>query len=324
MKIAVIDDYPDAFRHVTGFARLNGHAVTVFRDTVKDADRLVERLHDFDTVVLTQQRSPFPRAVIERLPLLKFIAQTGRNTYHLDVAACTERGIVVSAAGTNAPTATAELTWGLILASLRHIPHELQQLRQGTWQTTVGTGLHGKTLGICGFGRIGNMVASVGRAFGMNVVCWGRETTLAKARASGFAAAAGREEFFERADIISLHLALNPETRGIVTAADLARMKPTALIVNTARAPLIAVGALAEALERGRPGYAAVDVYEDEPVTGGLHPLLALPNVICTPHLGYVERDTMEILYGRAIDGIVAFAAGKPVNVLNPEALAGK
>ena len=324
MKIAVIDDYPDAFRHVTGFDRLNGHAVTVFRDTVKDADRLVARLRDFDAVVLTQQRSPFPRMVIEQLPLLKFIAQTGRNTYHLDVTACTERGIVVSAAGTNAPTATAELTWGLILASLRHIPHEVQQLRKGAWQTTVGTGLHGKTLGVYGFGRIGNMVARVGQAFGMDVVCWGRETTLAKARAADFAAAAGREKFFERADVISLHLGLNPETRGIVTAADLARMKPTALIVNTARAPLIADGALAAALVRGRPGYAAVDVYEDEPVTGGLHPLLALPNVICTPHLGYVERDTMEILYGRAIDGIVAFAAGEPVNVLNPEALAKK
>ena len=324
MKIAVIDDYQDVFRKLDCYARLAAHEVEVFHDAVRDPGQLATRLRHADAVVLTQQRTAFPRAVVERLPGLKLIAQTGRNTYHLDVTACTERGIVIAAAGISAPTATTELTWGLILASLRHIPHEVGRLREGRWQTTVGTGLNGKVLGVYGFGRIGERVARIGQAFGMQVVCWGRESTRTKARAAGCAVSADRESFFEHADVISLHLALNKETRGIVTAADLARMKPTALIVNTARAPLIAEGALAAALALGRPGLAAVDVYESEPVEDGNHPLLKLPNAICTPHLGYVERDTYESLYGLAIDGILGFAAGKPVNVLNPEALARK
>jgi len=321
MKIAVIDDYQDAFRKLNSFQRLKNHEVIVFHDTEKDPARLAARLKDAEAVVLTQQRSPFTRAVIEKLPRLKLIAQTGRNTNHIDVAACTEKGIVIAAAGSGLPNSTAELTWGLILASLRHIPHEVQQLKQGVWQTTVGTGLHGKTLGVYAFGRIGSWVAQVGRAFGMKVICWGREGSQAKAREAGFEVAASREAFFESADVISLHIPLNKETRGIVTGADLARMKPTALIVNTSRAPLIAEGALVEALKQGRPGFAAVDVYENEPVTGGNHPLLKMPNVICTPHLGYVEKGTYESYYGAAIDGILGFAAGKPVNVLNPEAL---
>jgi D-3-phosphoglycerate dehydrogenase len=324
MKIAVLDDYQDAFRKLACFPRLKDHAVVVFHDTEKDPGRLAARLQDADAVVLTQQRSPFPRAVIEKLPRLKLIAQTGRNTNHIDVAACTEKGIVVAAAGSGSPYPTAELTWAIILASLRHIPHEVQQLKQGVWQTTVGTGLHGKTLGVYAFGRIGSCVAQVGKAFGMQVMCWGREGSLAKARAAGFAVPASRAAFFESADVISLHIPLNKETRGIVTAADLARMKTTALIVNTSRAPIIAEGALIAALKQGRPGFAAVDVYEDEPVIGGNHPLLKLPNAVCTPHLGYVEKGTYESYYGAAIDGILGFAAGKPVNVLNPEALGKK
>ena len=324
MKIAVIDDYQDAFRKLAGCARLQDHEVVVFHDTEKDPDRLAARLKDADVVLLTQQRSPFPRAVIEKLPRLRLIAQTGRNTNHIDVAACTEKGIVVAASGSGTPHATAELAWGLILASLRHIPHEVQQLKQGVWQTTVGTGLHGKTLGVYAFGRIGSCVAQVGRAFGMKVMCWGREGSLARAGEAGFEAASSRAVFFESADIVSLHIPLNQETRGIVTGADLALMKPTALIVNTSRAPLIAEGALVVALKQGRPGFAAVDVYENEPVMGGNHPLLKMPNVICTPHLGYVEKNTYEDYYGVAIDGILGFAAGKPVNVLNPEALAKK
>ena len=324
MKIAVLDDYQDAFRNLACFPRLEDHAVVVFHDTEKDPGRLAARLQDADAVVLTQQRSPFPRAVIEKLPRLKLIAQTGRNTNHIDVAACTEKGIVVAAAGSGSPYPTAELTWAIILASLRHIPHEVQQLKQGVWQTTVGTGLHGKTLGVYAFGRIGSCVAQVGKAFGMQVMCWGREGSLAKARAAGFAVPASRAAFFESADVISLHIPLNKETRGIVTAADLARMKTTALIVNTSRAPIIAEGALIEALRQGRPGIAAVDVYEDEPVIGGNHPLLKLPNALCTPHLGYVEQGTYEIYFNAVIDGILGFAAGKPVNVLNPEVLEKK
>ena len=321
MKIAVIDDYQDAFRQLAAFAQLKGHEVVVFRDTEKDPARLAARLVDADAVLLTKQRSPFPRAIIEKLPKLKLIAQTGRNTNHIDVAACTERGIVVAAAGSGTPHATAELAWGLILASMRHIPHEVEQLKKGVWQTSVGTGLHGKTLGIYAPGRIGSCVAQVGKAFGMKVTCWGRDASKAKAREAGYDVPATREAFFAGADVISLHIPLNKETRGIVIAADLAGMKPGALFVNTSRAPLVVAGALEEALKKGRPGFAAVDVYEDEPVVGGNHPLLAMANVICTPHLGYVEQSTYDAYYGAAIEGIVGFAAGKPVNVLNPEAL---
>jgi D-3-phosphoglycerate dehydrogenase len=296
--------------------------VVLFHDTEKDPAKLAARLKDAAAVILTKQRSPFPRALIEKLPgTLKLIAQTGRNTNHIDVAACTEKGIVVAAAGGGTSYATAELTWGLILASLRSIPHEVGQLKQGVWQTTVGTGLHGKTLGIYALGKIGSCVAQVGKAFGMKVTCWRREASLAKARELGYEVPASREAFFGDADVISLHIPLNQETRGIVTAADLARMKPTALIVNTSRAPIIAAGALVDALKQGRPGFAAVDVYEDEPVTGGNHPLLKMPNAICTPHLGYVEKSTYESYYGTVIDSILGFASGKPVNVLNPEVL---
>ncbi|MBI2960843.1 MAG: D-2-hydroxyacid dehydrogenase family protein [Betaproteobacteria bacterium] len=322
MKIAVIDDYQDAFRKLDCFSRLKDHDVIVFNDTEKDPDKLAARLKDAEALVLTQQRSAISRALIQKLPQLKLIAQTGRVTSHIDLAACTEGGVVVAAGGTSVPHSTAELTWGLILSSLRHIPREVQHLKQGSWQTTVGTGLDGKTLGIYALGRIGSFVAQVGKAFGMQVTCWGRESSKAKALAAGYSFAQSREAFFAAADVVSLHIPLNRETRGIVTAADLAAMKPSALIVNTSRAGLIAEGALVDALGRGRPGFAAVDVYEDEPVLGGRHPLLGMPNALCTPHLGYVEKGNYENLYGTVIDSILAFAAGAPVNLLNPEALA--
>src|SRR3954468_3062381 len=324
MKIAVLDDYQDAFRKLTAFSRLKGHEVVVFHDTEKDPAKLAARLADADAVLLTQQRSPFPRGVIEKLPKLKLIAQTGRNTNHIDVAACTEKGIVVAAAGSGTPNATADLAWGRILWSLGHTPQEVEQLKQGVWQTTVGTGLIGKTLGVYAPGRIGSCVAKVGKAFGMKVTCWGREGSKSKALELGYEVPSTREAFFAGADVISVHIPLNKETRGIITAADLACMKPSALFVNTSRAPLVAAGALVEALKKGRPGFAAIDVYEDEPVVGGNHPLLKMPNVICTPHLGYVEKSTYDSYYGAAIDGIVGFAEGKPVNVLNPEALTKK
>ncbi len=321
MKIAVIDDYQDAFRKLPSFQKLRGHEVIVYNDTQKDPERLAERLRDADAVVLTQQRSPFPRRVIERLSRVKLISQSSRNVSHIDVAACTEHGIIVSGGGGGNSNATAELTWGLILAALRHIPFEVERLKQGHWQSTIGRGVKGKTLGVYAFGKIGSIVAKVGQAFGMRVVCWGREGSTTRAREAGFEIASSRELFFENGDIICLHLPLNRETRGIVTADDLGRMKPTAMIVNTSRAAIIAAGALVTALKAGRPGFAAVDVYEDEPVLEGNHPLLKMNNVLCTPHLGYVEERAYESLYGVTVDQLLAYAEGRPINVINPEVL---
>ncbi|NIO10963.1 MAG: D-2-hydroxyacid dehydrogenase family protein [Deltaproteobacteria bacterium] len=323
MKIAVLDDYQDAFRALDCYKKLSGHEVLVFNDTEKDPERLAQRLKDVEAVILTQQRSRFPRAVIERLPNLKLVNQTGRNAGHIDVDACTEHGIVVSAGGSGDPHTTAELTWGLILSALRHIPNEVKNLRAGRWQSTVGTRVKEKTLGIYALGRIGGIVAGVGRAFGARVLCWGREGSTARAREAGYEVAASREAFFAEADILSLHIPLNKETRGIVTSQDLARMKPTALIVNASRAGLIAEGALLKALEAGRPGFAAVDVYEDEPVIGADHPLLKMDNVTGTPHLGYVTRETYDSYFGTIVDQILAYLAGKPINVINPKALGG-
>jgi D-3-phosphoglycerate dehydrogenase / 2-oxoglutarate reductase len=315
MKIAVIDDYQDAFRKTKGFAKLAGHEVTVYTDTEKDPQKLAARLKDAEAVVLTQQRSPLPRAVIERLPKLKLISQTGRNAYHIDLAACAERGIVVSAGGGGSSNPTAELTWALILAHLRHIPEEVQRMKDGKWQATLGIGLQGKTLGVYAYGRIGSVVANVGRAFGMKVICLGREGSTARARDGGFETTTDRKAFFENADIVSIHLPLNKDTRGIVKAEDLGRMKPTALFVNTSRAPIVEAGALAAALKKGRPGHAAVDVYEEEPVLNRNHPLIGMENVTCTPHLGYVEERNYEAIYGTAVEHILAFIAGKPINV---------
>ena len=320
MKIAVIDDYQSAFPTLECYAKLKGHEVVVYNDTENDPARLAERLTDAEAVILTQQRSRFPRSVIERLPKLKLISQTGRNAAHIDIDACTERGIVVSAGGSGNPNATAELTWALILAALRHIPYEMKRLREGHWQSTLGTGVQGKTVGIYAFGKIGSIVASVGRAFGARVMCWGREGSTGRAKDAGFEIANSREAFFAEADILSLHIPLNKETTGIVTRNDLARMKSTALIVNTSRAGLIAAGALVDGLKAGRPGMAAVDVYEQEPVLGADHPLLKMGNVTCTPHLGYVTRESYEEYYGVVVEDILAYAAGKPSHVLNPEA----
>ena len=317
MKIAVIDDYQDAFRRMKAFPKLKGHDVVVYNDSEKDPEKLAARLKDAEAVVLTQQRSRFPREVFERLPKLKMISQTGRNTAHVDVAAAAEKGIVVSAAGAGGPNATAELTWALILAHLRHIPEEVQRMKEGKWQGTIGVGLKDKTLGVYAYGKIGSVVANVGRAFGMKVICLGREASTARAREAGFEATTDRKSFFENADVISIHLPLNKETRGIVTAEDLARMKPSALLANTSRAPIVAEGALVAALKKGRPGGAAVDVYESEPVLNREHPLVGMDNVTCTPHLGYVEERGYEAIYGMAVDQIVAYAEGKPINVIS-------
>lgn len=322
MKIAVLDDYQRAFHRLACAARLAGHQVAVSHDNEKDIERIVARLKDVEAVILTQERTAFPRALIERLPRLRIIAQTGSHKKHIDVPACTENGIVVALVAHGPSYSTVELTWALILASARHVPDEVSRLKAGAWQTTIGTVLRGKTLGIYGLGHIGSAVAQVGRAFGMSVICWGRESTAAKAAAAGYRMAESRQAFFESADVLSLHIWLNPETTGIVTAADLACMKPSALIVNTSRARLIQDGALVEALRKGRPGFAAVDVFEHEPVLHGNHPLLQMPNVVCTPHLGGIVWETFEFMYGHAVDNILAFASNKPVNVVNPEVLA--
>ncbi len=326
MKISVIHDYADVFRTISGFDRLKDHQVVIHTDAYTDPARVVEQVKGCDAVVLTQQRVPFGRNVIEQLPDLKFVCQTGPNASHLDVSACTDHGVVVSIGHHSKALTeghgysnTAELCWALILGALRHLPYEVERLKQGHWQSTVGTGLFGRTLGVYAFGHIGGAVARVGRAFGMKVVCWGREGSIARAKAEGFDIAASREAFFETSDIISLHLPADQETSGIVTATDLGRMKSSALLVNTSRASIIAGGALVAALRAGRPGFAAVDVYEEEPVVGAHQPLLKMRNVLCTPHLGYAERGSYEGMYATAVEQLLAFAAGRPVDVLNPE-----
>ncbi|MBX3662044.1 MAG: D-2-hydroxyacid dehydrogenase family protein [Burkholderiales bacterium] len=322
MKIAVLDDYQDVVRTLDCYSKLQGHEVTVWNDHTKDVDVLAQRLKDTEALVLIRERTPIRAPLIERLPKLRLISH--HSVYpHIDVEACTRRGILLcSNLHPGQPSyATAELTWGLIIAAMRRIPQEVAALKAGRWQSTVGLGLRGKTLGVYGYGRIGAVIAGYGKAFGMKVLVWAREASLARARADGYAAARSKEAFFEESDVISLHLRLIAETRGIVSAADLARMKPTALIVNTSRAGLIEPGALEKALQLGRPGMAAVDVFEEEPVLGANHPLLKLDNALCTPHIGYVERAGYERIFGSIFDQIVAFAGGKPVNMINPEAL---
>jgi len=323
MKIAVIDDYQNAFKTLKCFPKLAGHDVVVYSDTANDVASLATKLKDAEAAVLTQQRSYIPRELIEQLPKLKLIGQTGSHATHVDVQACTEKGIVISAGGTGNSSATAELTWGLILCALRNLPLEVTRVKAGQWQSTVGVGVRGKTLGVYAYGKIGSTVAAVGKAFGAEVVCWGREGSTGRAKAAGFAVAKSREDFFAGADIVSLHLPLNKDTRGIVTRNDLARMKPTALIVNASRSGLIEKGALVDALKAGSPGFAAVDVYDKEPV-GADEPLIKMNNVTCTPHLGYVTRESYEQYYARVVDDIVSFAAGKPSNLLNPDALGKK
>jgi D-3-phosphoglycerate dehydrogenase len=322
MKISILDDYFDTLRTLDCFAKLKGHDVTIHNDHIQDIDALAERLRDTEVLVLIRERTQIRAPLLERLPNLKLISQ--RSVYpHIDIAACTRLGIIVSSsqhAGTPS-YAAAELTWGLVLAAMRQIPQQMAALKSGNWQIGVGHTLRGHTLGIFGYGRIGSVVAGYGKAFGMNVLVWAREQALAQARADGYATAGSKQEFFEQCDVLSLHMRLVEATRGIVTADDLARMKPTALLVNTSRAPLIAPGALVDALRKGRPGMAAVDVYEKEPLRDVNDPLLTMDNVVCTPHIGYVTRDEYELQFTDIFDQIVDYAAGKPSNVVNPDVL---
>jgi D-3-phosphoglycerate dehydrogenase len=322
MKISILDDYFDTVRTLQCFSKLAGHDVTVWNDHAQDVNALAARLRDTEVLVLIRERTKIRAPLLERLPKLRLISQ--RSVYpHIDIDDCTQLGVIVSSSqhpGTPS-YATAELTWGLVIAAIRQIPQQMAALKAGQWQIGVGTSLRDKTLGIYGYGRIGSVIAGYGRAFGMQVLVWAREAALARARADGHATAASMAAFFEQCDVISLHMRLVEATRHIVGAADLARMKPTALIVNTSRAPLIEPGALVNALRTGRPGMAAIDVYEDEPLRDTSHPLLNMPNVVCTPHIGYVSREEYEIQFTDIFDQIVAYAAGAPINVVNPAVL---
>jgi D-3-phosphoglycerate dehydrogenase len=322
MKITVLDDYHDTVRSLACFRKLDGHDVTVWHDHTQDIDVLAERLADTEVLVLIRERTHIRAPLLARLPKLKLISQ--RSVYpHIDIEGCTQQGIIVSSSqhpGTPS-YATAELTWGLILSAFRQIPEQMASLKAGNWQIGVGSTLRNKTLGIFGYGRIGAAVAGYGRAFGMNVVVWARPNSLVRAKAEGHLVAPSKLAFFERCDVLSLHMRLVEATRGIVTAENLRRMKPSALIVNTSRAQLIERGALVEALRAGRPGMAAVDVYEEEPLRDTKHPLLNMPNAICTPHLGYVTREEYELQFTDIFDQITAYAAGTPINVVNPAVL---
>jgi D-3-phosphoglycerate dehydrogenase len=323
MKIAILNDYFDTVRTLACFDKLQGHDVTIWNDHVQDTPTLAERLRDTEALVLIRERTKIRAPLLERLPNLRLISQ--RSVYpHIDIDACTRQGVIVSSsqhAGTPS-YAAAELTWALTLAAARQLPQQMAALKAGRWQIGVGTSLRHKTLGIFGYGRIGAAVAGYGRAFGMNVLVWSSETSLERARRDGYTPAVSKQALFQDSDVLSLHLRLFPPTLGIVTATDLAGMKPTAILVNTSRAPLIEVGALEQALRNGRPGMAAVDVYENEPVTDTGNPLLMLDNVICTPHIGYVTREEYQTQFTDIFDQIVAYASGTPINVVNSDVLA--
>ena len=325
MNISILDDYHDTLRSLPCFSVLAGHDVTIWNDHVQDVDTLAHRLRHTEALVLIRERTRIDAPLLERLPQLRLISQ--RSVYpHIDIAACTRLGVIVSSSQhADTPSyAAAELTFALILAAMRRIPQQMNALRAGEWQTGVGNTIRGKTLGIYGYGRIGSVVAGYGKAFGLDVHVWARDASRARARDDGYSVASSKAAFFETSDIVSLHMRLVDATRGVVTFDDLARMKPTALLVNTSRAQLIAAGALVAALRNGRPGMAAVDVYEEEPLRDPAHPLLRMENVVCTPHIGYVTREEYEIQFRDIFDQIVAYAGGKPINVVNPDVLGGR
>jgi D-3-phosphoglycerate dehydrogenase len=319
MHIVIPDEYQDAIERLACFSLLEGHDVTRYREPAASFEELVDRLRPADVIVAIRERVVFDRALIGRLPNLKLIALVGRNATTIDYAACTEHGVMVSRGESNSPTSPAELTVALMLASRRNIVIEAERMRRGEWPYTLSHRLRGCTLGIFGLGNIGALVAQAGAGLGMTVLVWGQERSAKRAKESGYLVAASKTALFEQADVLSLHVRLRPDTTGIVGPEDLARMKPTALIVNTSRAELIQPGALLSALRAGRPGYAAVDVYEQEPIMNGDHPFLSMPNVVCTPHLGWAEWDNFELYYAEAFEQIAAFAAGRPLRLINPE-----
>jgi D-3-phosphoglycerate dehydrogenase len=316
MHIVISDDHQDCIRKLACFDKLSAHTVSIFNDTVSGTDALAERFKDADAIVLIRERTVITKELLDRLPKLKVISQTGKIASHVDLEACKAKGIVVMD-GRGSGAATAELNLLLVLAALRRLVEEVARLKNGQWQGYLGDQLSGKVLGVYGFGRIGKQVCHLGKAFGAKPLVWGRETSLKKAQEDGFATATSKEEFFSTSDIVCLQLRLNEETRHIVNAQDLALMKPTSLLVNASRAELIEEGALETALKKGRPAYAAVDTYESEPVLGADHPLLHLPNCLCTPHIGFVERDNYEAYFGIAFDNINAYVSGSPQNCVS-------
>lgn len=312
MRLAILDDYQDCVRGLACFQRLEGHDVIVLHETLTDPDALAQRLAGVEALVLIRERTKITAALLDRLPSLRLISQTGRHGPHIDLAACAARGVAV-AIGKGSPHAPAELTWALVLAAMRGIAHESAALRAGRWQTMLGRTVRGKTLGVLGYGNIGKLVAGYGKAFGMKVLASGREGTRTRAAADGVECTSTRRELFERSDVLSIHLRLTPETRGMIGRDDLAAMPADSLFVNTSRAELVEPGALKAALDAGRPGMAAVDVFESEPTLD--HPLIHHPRVLATPHLGYVERDSYELYLGTAFDNVLAFARGEAVTL---------
>lgn len=331
MNIVILDDYQDAVRKLACAVKLDPYPAKVYTNTVKGVGQLSIRLRDADILVLIRERTPITRQLIEKLPRLKLISQTGSIGKHIDVAACTEHGVAV-AEGTGSPISTAELTWGLTLAAMRRIPQYVANLKHGAWQqaglkaasmpTNFGLGmvLQGKTLGIWSYGRIGRIVAGYGKAFGMRVMVWGSEASRLQASADGYDIAASKAELFSQSDVLSLHLRLTDTTTGVISLDDLSQMKPTALLVNTSRAELLQPDALVAALNRGRPGMAAVDVFESEPILQG-HALLRLENCVCTPHIGFVEQESYEKYFSSAFDNVLNFIKGTPSNIVNPGAM---
>lgn len=324
MKIVIPDDYQDMVDQLACFSLIRHHDVTRYRQPARDFDHLVERLGDAEVIVAIRERVTFDRALISRLPKLKLIALVGRGAATIDYAACSAHGVMVSTGTSNSPHAPAELTIALMLASRRNVALEAERMKRGEWPCTLSHRLRESTLAILGLGNIGALVAEAGRGLGMNVLVWGRENSQARARAAGYAVAESKADLFQRADVLSLNLRLSPDTRGAVGADDLARMKPSALLVNVARAELIQPGALVQALRLGRPGYAAVDVYEQEPIIGGHHPLLALPNALCLPHLGWAEWENFELYFGEAFEQIVAYERREPLRLANPDVMTNR
>ncbi|MCW0414157.1 D-2-hydroxyacid dehydrogenase family protein [Xanthomonas sacchari] len=324
MRILIADDYQDAVRHLPCFARLQAHSVQVLTALAPDRETFVRHAAEAEALVLIRERTRIDAALLARLPKLRLISQTGRIGEHIDLAACTARGVAV-AEGVGAPVAPAELTWALLMATSRRLPAYRDALLAGHWQATgdaqLGRSLDGLTLGIWSYGKIGRRVAAYGRGFGMRVQVWGSEDSCAQARADGFAVAASREALFAESDVLTLHRRLVAATRHQIGLDDLLRMKSDALLVNTSRAELIAPGALLAALDAGRPGQAALDVFEQEPVLDPQHPLLRHPRVLATPHLGYVEQGSYDLYFGAAFDNVLAFAADAPQRLANPEVL---
>lgn len=331
MNIIILDDYQDAVRKLPCAALLEAHNPKIYTNTVKGIGQLAVRLKDAEILVLIRERTHLPRQLLEKLPKLRLIAQTGRVGSHIDVETCTRLGIAVTE-GTGSPVAPAELTWALIMTAMRRLPQYISNLKHGAWQHSglkagsmppnfgIGMVLQGKRLGVWGYGRIGRLVAGYGKSFGMQVVVWGSEASRAQARADGFEVVASRSELFQTVDVLTVHLRLGDSTRGIISMDDFSRMKPTALFVNTSRAELVQDNALVTALNRGRPGIAAVDVFESEPILQG-HPLMRLENAVCTPHIGYVEQDNYEAYFSAAFQNVVNYLAGSPTGVVNPEVL---